>query len=92
MRAVKGRGEPVPSAATRLGVVVGTAYKWLRTSGARDAARVARPGFARLVAASTPDPRLLVRVNAAEIEVRAGFDAELLRSVVAALRDGAADA
>lgn len=38
-----------------------------------------------LVGGSDPEAGLVVRVGVAEIHVRAGFDGELLRAVVAAL-------
>lgn len=79
VEAVRKSGEPVGAAAERLGVTASTAYLWMK------AAR-ATPQFARLV----PESRgtrasLVVRVRGAAIRVEAGFDAELLRSVVAAL-------
>lgn len=80
--AVKG-GEPVPVAAKRFGVTPATAYVWIRR--AREAAeRADQPRFLELV--TREDVGLIVRVGFAEIEVRAGFDVELLRAVVAALR------
>lgn len=45
--------------------------------------------FARLVPASEHTVALTVRVGAAAIDVRAGFDAALLRAVVAALAETA---
>jgi hypothetical protein len=42
-----------------------------------------------LVTAGPSSEALVVRVGVAEIEVRAGFDAGLLRAVVAALDGGA---
>jgi len=43
------------------------------------------PAFALVVAAPPAAARLRVRVGAAAIEVEPGFDADLLRAVVAAL-------
>jgi hypothetical protein len=43
--------------------------------------------FARLVPANAHAVALTVRVGAAAVEVRAGFDAALLRAVVAALTE-----
>lgn len=80
------RGEPVPSAARRLGVTTSTAYAWMRRSEGSDPAP---PTFIELVTAGTSSAALVVRVGTAEIEVRAGFDAGLLRAVVAALDGGA---
>ena len=46
------------------------------------------PDFADSVARTADrDPMLVVRVDGIEIEVRRGFDAEMLRDVVAALRE-----
>jgi len=96
IQGVTRRGESVRSAATRIGVNVSTAYNWVRSaapsSGERARAMVGAPEatFARLVPARTQDARLVVRVSEIEIEVHHGFDAELLRSVVEALRGGAA--
>lgn len=90
-------GDSVPAAAARLGVGVATAYDWVRqakgrgTTAARKRASKddrQRPAFVRLVAASTGEAPLVVRVGAAEIDVRPGFDGELLRAVVAALGGG----
>ena len=83
------RGEPVPSAARRLGVTRSTAYTWVHRSKGSDSAVATTPTFIELVTAGTPSAALVVRVGAAEIEVRAGFDAGLLRAVVAALDGGA---
>ena len=83
------RGEPVPSAAQRLGVMTSTAYTWLHRS--KDSGEApSRPTFIELVTAGPPSPSLVIRVGVVEIEVRAGFDAGLLRAVVAALDGGAA--
>lgn len=68
-------------AAARLGVQVSTAYRWLRTLPAPAPA----PAFAPVVAAPAAGARLRVEVGAAAIEVEPGFDADLLRAVVAAL-------
>lgn len=76
-------GEAVRAAARRVGVSAATAYLWIRR--AREAAEGAdAPRFLELVAKA--DIGLIVRVGPAEIEVRAGFDVELLRAVVVALR------
>lgn len=77
------------SAAARLGVSVSTAYAWLRAAAnAKRATGMATtgPSFVELVpvSASATGP-LVVRVGVAEIEVRGGFDAALLRAVVTAL-------
>ncbi len=92
----------VPEAAARLEVPHSTAYKWLRKPAARQAhaggkaARVAAgPAtatsvFVQLVRAGDVSPTITVQVGGAAIEVRRGFDAEVLRSVVEALRGGVA--
>jgi transposase-like protein len=94
----------VPEAATRLEVPYSTAYKWLRKPAARPAragkdARAARSvggpatttsTFIQLVRAGEASPTITVQIGGAAIEVRRGFDAEILRSVVEALRGGVA--
>ena len=79
----------MPVAAARLGVVVATAYNWVRDAG--KATRVdkagapAAPAFVELVPRPPADGPLIVRVGAAEVVVGMGFDAALLRAVVDAL-------
>lgn len=85
IRAVKQHGEAVTDAAARLGVSVSTAYRWMREV----AAPLPRPTFVELVRERAAASTLLVRVGAAEIEVRTGFDALLLREVAAALSEHA---
>jgi len=94
----------VPEAAARLEVPPSTAYKWLRKTSARPAragkvVRAARSAaglaattstFLQLVRAGEASPTITVQIGGAAIEVRRGFDAEILRSVVEALRGGAA--
>lgn len=87
IRAVRDRGEPVAMAAARLGVQVSTAYRWLRALPAP--APAPAPAFALVVAGPGAGPRIRVRVGAAAIEVEPGFDADLLRAVVAALEAAA---
>ncbi len=77
-------GDAVWAVATRVGVSKATAYRWWaeeQKSGAAPAIE-----FAPLVR-STEVARLgiVVELGAVRIRVEAGFDAELLRSVVAAL-------
>jgi transposase-like protein len=94
-------GTTVAAAAARLGVAPSTAYLWLRkavraTRGRRsrrpvpEAQALAVPRFVRVVPSGATETEISVRVGAAEIQVRRGFDAELLRGVVEALREGAA--
>ena len=71
------------TAFARLGVPVSTAYRWMRVVAAR--ALSAPPTFVEVVAEREMRSTILVRVGAAEIAVRAGFDARLLREVVDAL-------
>jgi transposase-like protein len=80
------RGEPVPSAARRLGVTTSTAYAWMRRSKVSDSPP---PTFLELVTSGASGEALVVRIGGAVIEVRAGFDAGLLRAIVAALDGGA---
>ncbi len=91
----------VPEAAARLEVPHSTAYKWLRktTAHAGKAARAARSAkgqaattstFIQLVRAGEASSTITVQIGGAAIEVRRGFDAEILRSVVEALRGGVA--
>lgn len=93
----------VPEAAARLGVIASTAYNWmqraagsLKRRGAEVPTRTRRmrplvpATFVRLVRAGDLAARIAVRVGGAEIEVGRGFDADLLRAVVQALREGAA--
>jgi len=82
--AVRG-GERVAAAARRLGIKPSTAYGWLRRARGRDAemGREA-PTFLQLRAPPVRSA-LTVRIGAAVVEVRPGFDAALLREVVEAL-------
>ena len=96
VRAVTNHREPLTRAASRLGVPVSTASRWVRSPHAEGeptgdcvpAAATRRPMFIELMPASARDARLVVRVGVAEVEVRTGFDAALLREVVEALRGG----
>jgi transposase-like protein len=78
------RGESVPAAARRFGIARSTVYTWIRRAGAAEVTP-AQPRFMELVPSRGPEVGFVVRVGTAEIEVRAGFDGELLRAVVAAL-------
>lgn len=86
-------GRSVREAATHLGIATSTASYWVRqaTKKARQVRqREARrggepPAFARLVHKHEV-ASIEVRVGGATIQVGLGFDAELLRAVVAALR------
>lgn len=81
-------------AAAGLGVTASTAYGWMKRAGVEmPRRRKPQPGsaptFVRLVRAGDLDA-ITVRIGGAEIQVRRGFDAELLGAVVQALREGAA--
>lgn len=84
IRAVTRRGEAVSVAAARLGVPVSTAQRWMRLAAA-EVSPVPAPTFIELVAERAVRSTIVVRVGVAEIEVRAGFDARLLREVAEAL-------
>jgi transposase-like protein len=77
IRAIKKRGEAVPTAAARLGVPVSTAYRWLR--GAAESSP--RPMFVEVVAERAERSTIRVRIGVAELEVDTGFDAQLLREL-----------
>jgi len=82
----------VVEAATRLGVGESTAYNWVAESRKplepSTAGRATAPTFVRLVPSDdAADATIAVRVGAAEIQVRRGFDGELLRAVVATLAE-----
>jgi transposase-like protein len=86
IRAVQQDGESVAVAAMRLGVPVSTAYQWKRSAVAKAAsATTSTPMFVEVVAERATRSTMLIRIGAAEIEVRVGFDAHLLREVVDAL-------
>lgn len=95
-------GATVAEAAKRLGVTASTAYHWMKQAGAEAPGRRSTerhglwtrppvsPTFVRLVRAGDLAATIAVRIGGAEIEVRRGFDADLLRAVVQALGGGAA--
>lgn len=87
IRAVQKYGEAVPTVATRLGVPVSTAYRWMRAAAAKSSPML-RPTFIEVVAERAERSTIVVRVGGAEIEVHAGFDAQLLREVAEALGAG----
>ena len=84
---VREAGEPVAVVARRLGIGESTAYLWQqRANGISSKAKAkpqGKPAFARVVPSSPPS--VVVQVGCATVRVEAGFDAELLRNVVAAL-------
>lgn len=84
LEAVRTSGEPVKVIAKRLGVKESTAYYWMKRSR-----RAEPPTFARLIPSGATSPASLsIDVGGLVIRVGAGFDAGLLREVVAALRGG----
>jgi transposase-like protein len=98
---VTGGQATVPEAAARLGVAPATAYYWLkkqvvgrrgaqgRRGGRRGADQGAATTFVRLVPSVAADAAIAIRVGGTEIQVRRGFDGDLLRAVVTALLEGA---
>jgi transposase-like protein len=93
IRRVTQRRAPVAAVAAELGLPASTAYRWMRAladEGSANGGALIRsePRFVEVLPASALDARLVVEVRAAKIEVRAGFDAGLLRSVVEALAGG----
>lgn len=87
----------VAQAASRLGVTPSTAYYWTRagapTDGERRTLRSRRERwhplnearFVRVVPSGAAVEAIAVKVGAAEVQVRRGFDPEFLRAVVEAL-------
>ena len=73
-------GETVRVVAKRMGVTPSSAYLWMKAAEPAPSART----FARVVPARVSSLRLQVGCSAVVV-VEAGFDAELLRQVVAAL-------
>lgn len=84
VEAVRASGEPVKVVANRLGVRESTAYYWMK-----QARRAEPPKFARVFpTAQTSEASLSIGVGGVVIRLDAGFDAGLLREVVAALKGG----
>jgi transposase-like protein len=81
-----GGGRSVREAAEKVGVELSTAYRWRRDSGGTPRRRV--PAFARVIASAAVTRSVggvVIEVGGTSIRVEAGFDARLLRDVVAAL-------
>jgi len=79
---VRTTGASVKEAAARLGLDTSIGYRWMQA--AREAGT---PKFARLVVAgSRPPGAIAIEVGGAVVRVEAGFDSELLREVMSALR------
>ena len=83
---VRATGERVSVAAKRLGVSASTAYLWM--SGTSPAAPVAsKPVFARVMPTQSVAPSpLVLDVGGVKVRLETGFDVDLLRQVVAALK------
>jgi transposase-like protein len=90
-------GRSVREAAAHFGIGTSTASYWVRQATAK--AKQVRQQETRLAAVPPQFVRLVrehevasieVRVGGATLHVAPGFDADLLRAVVAALREGAA--
>jgi transposase len=89
------------AAAAQLEVAESTAYYWLKQArrqrsavalvarGSSQREAVMAPRFARLVRAGDAAAAITLRIGTTVIEVRPGFDAALLREVVAALAEAA---
>lgn len=91
----------ISEAAARLGVPPSTAYYWARkaTAQSRPTRKATRalvpakppsaspPPFVQLVRASDTGAVIEVRIGGTAIQIRPGFDAELLRAVIELLRE-----
>ena len=87
----------ISEAAARLGVPPSTAYYWARKARpTRKATRAlvpakprsaSPPPFVQLIRASDTGAVIEVRIGGTAIQVRPGFDAELLRAVIEFLRE-----
>jgi len=73
-------GARVGDVAKRMGITPSSAYMWLKAA----APAPSTPVFARVVPA--PSSSLRVEVGGVALVVARGFDAELLREVIVALR------
>jgi hypothetical protein len=80
------RGETVRVAAMRRGIPLSTAQRWVRLAAAASSP-TPKPRFVEVIVDRTEPATIRVHVGVAELEVRAGFDAQLLRQVAAALGD-----
>ena len=79
---VRSTGASKREVAERLGLNTSIGYRWMQAARRSEA-----PTFAKLVTAGTTSrTRIAVEVGGAIVRVEAGFDAELLRAVVSALR------
>jgi hypothetical protein len=88
-------GVSIGNSAHRLRVRPATAYYWVRQAKAAPdqvATQTVEPAaaFVQLIRATAPTSSVEVRTGATTISVKPGFEAELLRAVVAALSGGPA--
>ena len=84
IEAARASGEPVKVIAKRLGVKESTAYYWMRRARSAESTM-----FARVVPTPrTSTPSVSIEVEGVVVRLDAGFDAALLREVVAALKGG----
>jgi len=82
VEAVRASGEPIKVVAKRLGVKESTAYYWMKR-----ARKTKTPKFARVIpAALASKGSVSIGVGGVTIHLEEGFDAALLREVVAALQ------
>lgn len=82
VEAVRASGEPIKVVAKRLGVKESTAYYWMKR-----ARKTKTPKFARVIPTALPSKASVsLVVGGATIHLDTGFDAALLREVVAALQ------
>lgn len=85
---VRESGQSAEAVARRFGIAKSTAYKWQQRDKATSASSKSSPKltFARVLPQSRS--AVFVQVGGATVRVETGFDAELLRGVVAALGEG----
>jgi transposase-like protein len=87
---VRSSGETARVVAERMGVCASSAYRWMKEVAGAVSSVPSAPVFARVVRSRVVTRSgLAVEVGRATIHVEVGFDAELLRCVVAALSDSA---
>lgn len=91
----------IPEAAARLGVPLSTAYYWVRRAAvqphpppkatralvAAKSPSVSAPTFMQLIRAEDTNSVIEVRIGRTVIQLRPGFDAELLRAIIEVLRE-----
>ena len=79
---VRASGESVKVVARRMGVKESTAYYWMKRAG-----KAETPKFARVIQTVLPSrASVTIDIGGVSIHLEAGFDAALLREVVAALQ------